>query len=804
MLETGSHRNRRPREATARFLGSLVLFLSWFSATADPGATVPWTTYEAENMTVSGGTLLGPQYGPYVIAAEASGRQCVQLSATGQYVQFTNRSAANAIVVRYSVPDTTDGVGTNYTLSLYTNGVLAARLPMTSKYSWLYGSYPFTNNPSAGSPRNFYDEIRTNGLSLNPGDVVRLQKDSPDTSAHYIIDLVDAENVAAAVTQPANSLSILSYGGVGDGVTDCTAALQSCINAAPSLGKSVWIPAGAFLITGNINLPANTTIQGAGMWYSKLIGSAALYNTTPSRRINLNGNGSNIHLSDFAILGCLNYRKDTEGNDGLGGSYGTGSAISRIWVEHTKAAAWILNSTGLIVAGCRFRNTLADGINLNSGMQNTIVTNCTARGTGDDCFAIWPASSGTYLNNNNVFTHCTGQTAFLANGGAIYGGFSNRIEDCLFQDMTYGCGILFSTTFPVATPFSGTTTAQRSDVVRCGGFDPGYGWRAAVLLCMDQYRGIAGVNLNRLNITNSVSDGLGVIGAAGPLTNAVAAYVNIPNYGLGVGGRNALWARSDASGSMTVSNSTISKYKSDSTNFIFNIVSNLVSVIVQPNPAGRWFAVDGTNYSTAQNFLWVAGSNHALATLSPQSGATGVQYAWSSWSDGGAISHGVSATVNTNFTANFMPQYFLAINAGTGGSVSPASLWTNSGAVLTIVATASNGYAFGGWTGSGSGAYSGSNNPATVTMNGPITQNAAFMPPAQQITGVSVDVQTGVRLTFATMPGFTYHLETTANLVPPSWLPVSGSATNAAESSVTLTDTNPLRDSSRYYRTVSP
>ena len=139
-------------------------------------------------------------------------------------------------------------------------------------------------------------------------------------------------------------------------------------------------------------------------------------------------------MSDFAILGFLNYRNDSEANDGLGGAYGTGSTISRIWVVHTKTGIWLDNSSGLVVDSCRLRNTTADGINLNTGMRGTIVTNCTTRGTGDDCFAIWPESgSAKYVIGLNVFTHCTGQLPFLANGGAIYGGVSNRIEDCVFR-----------------------------------------------------------------------------------------------------------------------------------------------------------------------------------------------------------------------------------------------------------------------------------------------------------------------------------------------------------------------------------
>jgi hypothetical protein len=713
-----------------RLVAILAFFFSLPSARAFSGAAVPWTTHEAEDMATTG-TVLGPQYVPNVVASESSGRKCVQLNATGQHVQFTAQAAANAIVVRYSVPDSANGAGTDSTISLYKNGAFVAKLPVTSKYSWLYGTYAFTNYPPAGTPRNFYDEVRTNGLSISAGDVVRLQKDADDPASYYIIDLVDLENVAAPLPAPANSLSIMSYGAGGTGATDDTAALRQCISAASGQGKAVWLPAGSYKITGSVDLPSDITIQGAGMWHTTLVGDPTLY-ATSSRRVTLNGNGNNIHLSDFAITGKLNYRNDTEPNDGLGGKYGTGSTISRVWVEHTKAGAWIVNSQGLVVDSCRFRNNIADGINVCVGMRSTTVTNCTARGTGDDCFAIWPATytPQTYSPGLNVITHCTGQLPFLANGGAIYGGESNRIEDCLFQDLTYGCGVLISTTFPVGgNGFSGTTVAQRCDLNRCGGFDPGWTWRAALQLCLEN-KSLSGVNLNNLNITNSVSDGLSIVAPGsnvgsglGTLSNATMSNVSIPNYGIGAPGRHGLWARSDAIGSMTVSNSAVAEYRDDSPNFAFSFV---IAVTVQANPTGRSFTVDGTPYTTAQTFTWTPGSSHTIATSSPQGGGTGVQYVWSSWSDGGAISHTVTPTTNTTYTADFTTQYYLAMNAGTGGSVSPGSGWTNSGASVSVSATASDGYNFSGWTGSGSGSYSGNNNPASITMNGPITETASF------------------------------------------------------------------------------
>jgi hypothetical protein len=204
----------------------------------------------------------------------------------------------------------------------------------------------------------------------------------------------------------------------------------------------------------------------------------------------------------------------------------------------------------------------------------------------------------------NAITHCTGQVPFLANGGAIYGGTSNRIEDCLFQDMPYGCGILFSTTFPVGTNvFAGTTVAQRCELFRCGGYDDGYGWRAALQLCLDTYAsGISNAQLSNLNISNSISDGLSIIGGIGRLSNAVAAQVNIPNFGLGASGRHGAWASTETFGGLTFSNSTVVENRDDSPNFAFNFVTNGAPYAQSIQGINVGSAIVTINYATVPGF----------------------------------------------------------------------------------------------------------------------------------------------------------------------------------------------------------
>ncbi len=538
-------------------------------------------TYQAEDMKTSG-TVLGPNYEPFLVETESSNQKCVKLSAAGEYVEFRVNSPANAMVIRYCLPDSPDGGGISSSLILKRNGKVVSTVPLTSKYTWLYGNYPFTNDPKAGKPRNFYNDARLKDVPFAKGDVIRLQKPA-DNASYCIIDLVDLEQVAPALPMPANSLSIADFGSDGKGQGDDTEALKKCVAEAVKRQKIVWVPAGEYKLTGDIEMPSNAAIQGAGMWHTTFVGDDELY-SQPDRRVRFRVSGKNVHIADFAIVGKLNYRSDSEPNDGILGARGENAVITRIWVEHTKVGMWFYGCNNVVVDSCRLRNTLADGINLCTDTRNTVVQNCTTRNTGDDCFAMWPTASDRSFVQQvvspglNVFRRCTGQQPFLANGGALYGGANNKIENCLFTDITAGCGILISTTFPTSDEsrkidnnFSGTTVIENCELTRCGGFDHEWGWRAAVQICMDR-RSISGLRFSDVTIKDSLSDGFSIVGPGskrgeGTLSNARLTGVNIPNYGLGTNGRHGLWVREDAGGSLAIAESKILNIQNDSSTF---------------------------------------------------------------------------------------------------------------------------------------------------------------------------------------------------------------------------------------------
>ena len=119
--------------------------------------TLPYAEVQAEDATTNG-TIIGPNRAYPGLATEAIGRRAVTL-VQGQYVEFTAPIAANSIVLRYSIPDSADGVGRDATLGLTIGGVAQPDLAVTSRNGWFYGVYPFNNNPGDIRGHHFYDEV---------------------------------------------------------------------------------------------------------------------------------------------------------------------------------------------------------------------------------------------------------------------------------------------------------------------------------------------------------------------------------------------------------------------------------------------------------------------------------------------------------------------------------------------------------------------------------------------------------------------------------------------------------------------
>jgi len=121
-------------------------------------------------------------------------------------------------------------------------------------------------------------------------------------------------------------------------------------------------------------------------------------------------------------------------------------------------------------------------------------------------------------------------------------------------------------------------------------------------------------------------------------------------------------------------------------------------------------------------------------------------YSFDKWSGdytGSDNPHTFTMGAPINVTANFylqQQQYYLTMKTGGSGrgTVSPSSGWHNASEVVQITATPAQGcYSFQNWQGLGNGNYTGTNNPAYVTMNGNITETGRFINGCRPIGGAA-------------------------------------------------------------------
>ena len=133
----------------------------------------------------------------------------------------------------------------------------------------------------------------------------------------------------------------------------------------------------------------------------------------------------------------------------------------------------------------------------------------------------------------------------------------------------------------------------------------------------------------------------------------------------------------DLSGAATPQTVSLTAPKSVAASF-----ATIPTTMVTTSPSALQATVDGTACNAPCTFQWTPGTSHTL-TAATQPGTAGAQYAFASWSQGGAASQTITASSSTTtYTAAFNLQYLLTTAASpmAGGTITPASGWYNSGA----------------------------------------------------------------------------------------------------------------------------
>jgi hypothetical protein len=183
------------------------------------------------------------------------------------------------------------------------------------------------------------------------------------------------------------------------------------------------------------------------------------------------------------------------------------------------------------------------------------------------------------------------------------------------------------------------------------------------------------------------------------------------------------WEPSSSSGSFNVSGSPVN---------VPTIIFSTKDHTVQFKESGlltgtSWYVIlNATEETSASNNItfYVPNGSYSYTLETPVPGMPGTRYVVSP-------SYGTVTVSGSNVSENvsYSTQYYLTTDVSpTGtGTVSSSSSWFSNGSSVTLTAKAVSGYAFSSWSGSGTGSYTGTNNPLTLTINGPVSETANFV-----------------------------------------------------------------------------
>jgi len=488
---------------------------------------MPYVRYEADKGVYGqGAELRGPSVDQTKIESEASQRKYIALTGKGSYVQWHINEPQKGMTLRFTIPDSSDGNGIDGSLIVYLNGKIVSDIKLTSHFAYQYFYMSPNkklnrvqyNEPTVGHPRMRFDEVCfIFPTELKSGDVIKLLKPLND-GVEYGIDFVELEPIPAPIQNPTGFVDVTQapFNAIPNDTIDDFAAITNAITFAGNNNMGIYLPVGKFYISKQIELNKDgMTLLGAGIWYTELY-----FTQLPSAKFSLagiNGNGSNLHASNFSISAKANYRGH---HRGFGGYWGKNSIIENIWLTRFSAGFWIYNflsgenpkitNDGITIRNCRIRNTYADGINFAKGASNCIAEHCSFRNNGDDAMVTWAQdTTGSKPTTFNTFRFNTVENNYRASGLALYGGQKHVAHHCIILDNFAGAGIRVNSTF-VATPFATDSYMDISEMTmeRCGTIEDQFLTKiGAIQFDVVKYN-VNNINLSNIDVKDAQVDGI--------------------------------------------------------------------------------------------------------------------------------------------------------------------------------------------------------------------------------------------------------------------------------------------------------
>ena len=225
----------------------------------------------------------------------------------------------------------------------------------------------------------------------------------------------------------AASVSVASYGALGDNFTDDRLAIQNAINAVAGTGNTLYFPTGMYIISGTLYVPSDIRIEGMGSFFNCQL----RFTATQAPLFEVGDGKSNITFKDLTLIGWNRqvYPRYTPAETALLRQEGTigislkaaGSGISNIVVENVRINQFTqgMSATSSItgydasISNVKIRNYASDG------NEYSLYTNTRGADNWDvQNMNVYPM----YHDQNGIFLELSGKMSFLqlscAGGGA--------------------------------------------------------------------------------------------------------------------------------------------------------------------------------------------------------------------------------------------------------------------------------------------------------------------------------------------------------------------------------------------------
>jgi hypothetical protein len=291
-------------------------------------------------------------------------------------------------------------------------------------------------------------------------------------------------------------LNVKTYGAVGNGSTDDTAAIQAAIDALPSAGGYVFVPAGTYVISSPLELGEGVGIMGAGPGSILRVASGALGIDV----IKIGDGGSTVSFASVRDL-----KISSDGQKTGGGGIVLNKAY-RVWIERVALefqyeGVKIYNSTAIWLQKSDIRDTKANAITIESDymqgfewyINEVLCDNPTVTSIGTGLY--WDGGESLHVTHSNFQRFQNGFVVAPSNGresrfGFIDGMLCDFSSDNNIKMTNVGSGAAIGLTF--VNCWSGTATNYGVLVERPGaGLVQGLRWVGGKVF----HNGLAGFRL---------------------------------------------------------------------------------------------------------------------------------------------------------------------------------------------------------------------------------------------------------------------------------------------------------------------